>query len=116
MNEKPNDIQAGERTQRTAKEIQREISSLGFPNRGSQKMLRQEELRHELRSVRESEKMQCPIKISITDLDGIVLGVYDLSLLNEEEILSVHEDIERDIEIYSKRAKRGLDLASGRAQ
>jgi hypothetical protein len=58
--------------------------------------------------------LKCPIKITITDLDGVVLGIYDLSLLNEEEIIGIPEDIEHDIEIYAARAKRGQDLATGR--
>jgi hypothetical protein len=36
----------------TVIELQRQISALGFPNRGSRKMLRQEQLRHELRKAR----------------------------------------------------------------
>lgn len=53
-----NKVNQQEKVERTVKDIQREISKLGFPNRGSRKMLRQEELRHELRRVREQESKE----------------------------------------------------------
>jgi hypothetical protein len=52
---------------RTTKEIQRDISALGFPNRGSRKMLRQEELRHELRRAKAAEIVLTAHEVAAAD-------------------------------------------------